>query len=111
MCEVGRMDAYVIGPSRRMRAMCVHVCEREERWKGQGHINKDLANITIMFGHSPELLLAGGQTPKQAEIEGKLSGSVTLSFQAKKEHLISHLWQADEPFGVCVGGGSVRDLL
>lgn len=34
MCEVGRMDAYVIGLSRRMRAMCVHVCVREEKWKG-----------------------------------------------------------------------------
>lgn len=31
MCEVGRMDAYVIGPSRRMRAMCVRVCVRERR--------------------------------------------------------------------------------
>ncbi len=92
--------------------MCVQVCERarrrererEEKWKGQGHINKDLANIMIMFGHSPELLLAGSQTPKQTEIEGKLSGSDTLSFQAKKEHLISHLWQAEEPFGEGVGG-------
>lgn len=27
MCEVGRMDAYVMGLSRRMREMCVHVCE------------------------------------------------------------------------------------
>ncbi len=42
MCGVGRMDAYIIGLSRRMREMCVHVCERErgreregeEKWKG-----------------------------------------------------------------------------
>lgn len=57
----------------------------------------------IMFGHNPELLLAGSETPKLTEIEGKLSGNVTLSFQAKKEHLISQLWHNEEPFGVCVG--------
>lgn len=33
--------------------------ERGEEWKAQGHINKDLANIVIMFGQSLELLLAG----------------------------------------------------
>lgn len=43
---------------------CLHGGERHgetERGRGkeQGHINKDLANIMIMFGHNPELLLAG----------------------------------------------------
>lgn len=41
MCEVGRMDAYVIGLSRRTREMCVHLSkwEREsskERQKEMG---------------------------------------------------------------------------
>lgn len=37
-----------------------------ERWEmeGVGHINKDLANIMIMFEHSPELVLAGSSSPK-----------------------------------------------
>lgn len=73
MCGVGWMDAYVIGLSRRMGEMCVHVRTREwdyvrtgERWEmeGVGHINKDLANIMIMFEHSPELVLAGSSSPK-----------------------------------------------
>lgn len=32
--------------------------------EGVGHINKDLANIMIMFEHSPELVLAGSSSPK-----------------------------------------------
>lgn len=42
MCEVGRMDAYVIGLSRRMRDVCacvqegerVRQREREKKWMG-----------------------------------------------------------------------------
>lgn len=36
MCGVGRMDAYVIGLSRRMREMCVHVCESEKEREENG---------------------------------------------------------------------------
>lgn len=65
MCGVGRKDAYVIGLSRRMGEMCVHErvgLREKERERGEmegvGHINKDLANIMIMFEHSAELVLA-----------------------------------------------------
>lgn len=107
MCGVGRMDAYVIGAEQKGESMC----ERGDDGKGQGHINKDLANIMIMFGHSPEPLLAGSSTPKQTEMEGKLSGSVTLSFQAKKEHLIGGFMARRRAIWCACGWSSVQDLL
>lgn len=38
MCGVGRMDAYVIGLSRRVREMCVcvHACVRQSEKNGRG---------------------------------------------------------------------------
>lgn len=53
-------------------------------------MNKDLANIMIMFGHNPVILLAGNSTSKQTEIEGKLTGSVTLSFRQRGNILSSN---------------------